>query len=182
MLRWFQKFQVDTTCFSCSPPDLNLVVINFMFCLYVIWPLPPGDNTIVVNKYIIILLSPLCVIFKFYIKPYTDSHRVYRGVEEIHHVVSRSPVEKLSSSSSSSSRICHGVGPLVDPFQFHVSGSLFKGLPWFLLPVGEECFITLGNLFRDILFTCCIQFPLYAINLSKIGVIFNSFAICAFLL
>ena len=28
-LRWFQKFQVATTCFSCSPPDLNLVVTNF---------------------------------------------------------------------------------------------------------------------------------------------------------
>ena len=35
MLRWFPKFQVPTTCFSCSPPDLNLVVTNFMFCLHV---------------------------------------------------------------------------------------------------------------------------------------------------
>ena len=35
MLRWFPRFQVATTCFSCSPPDLNLVVTNFMFCLYV---------------------------------------------------------------------------------------------------------------------------------------------------
>ena len=34
-------------------------------------------------------------------------------------------------------RICHGVGPLVDAFRSHVSRSLFKGLPWFLLPVGE---------------------------------------------
>ena len=42
-----------------------------------------------------------------------------------------------SSSSSSSSYICHGVGPLVDPFRSHVSRSLFKGLPWFLLPAGE---------------------------------------------
>jgi len=38
---------------------------------------------------------------------------------------------------SSSSYICHGVGPLVDPFRSHVSRSLFKGLPWFLLPAGE---------------------------------------------
>ena len=30
---------------------------------------------------------------------------------------------------SSSSYICHGVGPLVDPFRSHVSRSLFKGLP-----------------------------------------------------
>jgi len=41
------------------------------------------------------------------------------------------------SSSSSSSYIFHGVGPLVDLFQSNVSRSLFKGLPWFLLPVGE---------------------------------------------
>ena len=35
MLRCFPRFQVATTCFSCSPPNLNLVVINFMFCLHV---------------------------------------------------------------------------------------------------------------------------------------------------
>jgi len=35
MLRWFPKLQVATTCFSCSPPDLNLLVNNFMFCLHV---------------------------------------------------------------------------------------------------------------------------------------------------
>jgi len=31
MLKWFPRLQVATTCFSCSPPDLNLVVPNFMF-------------------------------------------------------------------------------------------------------------------------------------------------------
>ena len=35
MLTRFPTFQVATTCFSCSPPDLNLVVTNFMFCLHV---------------------------------------------------------------------------------------------------------------------------------------------------
>ena len=35
MLRWFPIFQVATTCFSCSPPDLNLVVNIFIFCLHV---------------------------------------------------------------------------------------------------------------------------------------------------
>ena len=35
MLRWFPKFQVATTCFSCSPPDLNSVVNNFIFCIHV---------------------------------------------------------------------------------------------------------------------------------------------------
>ena len=34
-LRRFPTFQVATTCFSCSPPDLNLVVTDFMFCLHV---------------------------------------------------------------------------------------------------------------------------------------------------
>ena len=29
------NFQVATTCFSCSPPDLNLVITNFMFCIHV---------------------------------------------------------------------------------------------------------------------------------------------------
>ena len=35
MLRWSPRFQVATTCFSCSAPDLNLVVTSFMFCLHV---------------------------------------------------------------------------------------------------------------------------------------------------
>ena len=35
MLRWFPRHQVATTCFSCSPPDLNLVETDFMFCIYV---------------------------------------------------------------------------------------------------------------------------------------------------
>ena len=35
MLRWFPKFQVATTCFPCSPPDLNLLVTNFVLCTHV---------------------------------------------------------------------------------------------------------------------------------------------------
>ena len=35
MLRWFPRLQVATTCFSCSPPDLNLLVTNFMLCIHV---------------------------------------------------------------------------------------------------------------------------------------------------
>ena len=37
----------------------------------------------------------------------------------------------------SSSYVCHGVRPLVDPFRSHVSRSVFRGLPRFLLPIGE---------------------------------------------
>ena len=35
ILRWCPTFQVATTCFSCSPPDLNLLVTNFIFCIHV---------------------------------------------------------------------------------------------------------------------------------------------------
>jgi len=35
MLRWSPRFQAATTCFSCSPPDLNLLVTNFIFCMHV---------------------------------------------------------------------------------------------------------------------------------------------------
>ena len=35
MLRRFPTFQVATTCFSCSPPDLNSEITNFMFCKHV---------------------------------------------------------------------------------------------------------------------------------------------------
>ena len=35
MLRWFPTFQVATTCFSCSPPNLNLLVTNFKICIHV---------------------------------------------------------------------------------------------------------------------------------------------------
>jgi len=35
MLRWFPRFQVATTCFSCSPPDLNLLVTDFIFCIHI---------------------------------------------------------------------------------------------------------------------------------------------------
>ena len=35
MLRWFPRLQVATTFFSCSPPDLNLLVTNFIFCIHV---------------------------------------------------------------------------------------------------------------------------------------------------
>ena len=56
MLRWFPIFQVATTCFSCSPPNLNLLVTNFIFCIHVKQPLPLGDNPIAVNIIIIIII------------------------------------------------------------------------------------------------------------------------------
>jgi len=36
ILRWFPRFQVATTCFSWSPPDLNLLVTSFVLCVHVI--------------------------------------------------------------------------------------------------------------------------------------------------
>jgi len=32
MLSWFPSFQVAVTCFSCSPPDLNFLVIFSYLC------------------------------------------------------------------------------------------------------------------------------------------------------
>jgi hypothetical protein len=51
MLWWFPPFQVASTCFSCSPPDLNSVVTNRLLSYYVKWPLSLGDNPTAVNKY-----------------------------------------------------------------------------------------------------------------------------------
>jgi len=51
MVRWFPWFQVATTCFSCSPPDLDLLATNSILCIHVELPLPPGDNPVAVNKY-----------------------------------------------------------------------------------------------------------------------------------
>ena len=45
------------------------------------------------------------------------------------HNIDNASFLKMIVISSSSSYICHGVGPLVDPFRSHVSGSLFKDLP-----------------------------------------------------
>ena len=35
MLRWFPTLQVATTCFSCSPPDVNFLDPYFIFCIHV---------------------------------------------------------------------------------------------------------------------------------------------------
>jgi len=35
MLRWFPRRQVATARFLCSPPDLNLLVTNFIFRIHV---------------------------------------------------------------------------------------------------------------------------------------------------
>jgi hypothetical protein len=53
MLRLLLCYQVATTCFSCSPPNLklNVSVASFICLLHVKWPLPPGDSPIAVNKY-----------------------------------------------------------------------------------------------------------------------------------
>ena len=76
-------------------------------------------------------------------------------------------------ASLSSSSIFHGIWPIVDPFLSRASRSLFNSLPWFLLPVGKYCFMSLGNLLRGIQFTWCIKFLLYSCSLSRIGVIWK---------
>jgi len=34
MLRWFPRFQVATTCFSCGPPNLNLLLTTVIICIH----------------------------------------------------------------------------------------------------------------------------------------------------
>jgi hypothetical protein len=74
----------------------------------------------------------------------------------------------------------HAVWPPGDPFRSHISRSLFNGLPWWLLPVGLQCFGIHCNLSRGILFIRCNQFLLYSCILSITGVIFHFFAVCLF--
>jgi len=77
-----------------------------------------------------------------------------------------------TSSSSSSSYIFHGVGPLVDPFRSQISRTLFKRLPWFLLPFGEYYFITLCMCLTLILLTWRIWWAPNNANKWQMG--FNS--------
>src|SRR5215470_13664259 len=67
MLRWFPPFQVASTCFSCSPPDLNSVVTNCLLPYYVKQPLPPGDNPTAVNKYYYYILYMFRAPFSVYL-------------------------------------------------------------------------------------------------------------------
>ena len=34
-VRFYPNLNIATSCFSCSPPDLNSVVTDFMFCMHV---------------------------------------------------------------------------------------------------------------------------------------------------
>jgi hypothetical protein len=103
--------------------------------------------------------------------------------------IPRSVLRRLRNVSDKSSHHNHHhhhhtsvmeLGHFVDPFRSHVSRSLFRGLPRFLLPVGEKRFIILGSLSRGILFKCCVQSLLYSCSLSRTGVISNSIAMCKF--
>ena len=129
---------------------------NFNLIASLVWR---GDNFVCYLK----TMSQMCQMF---VCSESDQRREEQGTR--------------SSSSLSSSYISHTVGPLVDPFRSHVSRSLLKVCYDSFCQLGSS--ITLGNLFRGILFTCCIQLLLYSSNLSKIGVILNSFALCAFVM
>ena len=83
-------------------------------------------------------------------------HHHHISVMELGHLLTRSCLTYPEVSS----KVCH------DSF-CQLGNSV--SLPWV-------------NLLQGILFTCCIQFLLHSSNLSKISVIFNSFAICAFVL
>jgi hypothetical protein len=36
MLRWFPRFQVATTCFSCSPPEIHFNQNDYTVAVYVL--------------------------------------------------------------------------------------------------------------------------------------------------
>ena len=61
MLRRFPTFQVATTCFSCSLPDLNSVVTYFMFYVHVKQLLPPRYIPIAVYYYYYLLMLGIVV-------------------------------------------------------------------------------------------------------------------------
>jgi len=96
-------------------------------------------------------------------------------------------------SSSSSSYICHGVGPLVDPFRSHVSRSLFKvchdsfcqlrnsvSLPWviyygaFYLHVVSSFSYIPVICPKLVLFLIPLQFVYLFCNLSEYNLLFFS--------
>jgi len=83
-------------------------------------------------------------------------------------------------SSSSSSYICHGIGPLVDPFRSHVSTSLFKGLLWFFCPLGRSVSLPWVIYFETFYLRVVSSFSCIPLVCPKICVIYNSFLICAF--
>jgi hypothetical protein len=50
LVRWLPSFQVATTCFSCSPPEIYFSIRTTTRLLYTCYkPLPPGSNPIVVE-------------------------------------------------------------------------------------------------------------------------------------
>ena len=100
---------------ECTPLHTDLLTLNA--------PMFPADVSkqimhppLLVREYCVQGLLPLSIFLPFY--------EVQSNDLSLHNKPRLS-----SSSSSSSSYICHGVGPLVDPFRSHVSRSLFKGLP-----------------------------------------------------
>jgi len=127
MLRWFPKFQVATTCVSCSPPDLNLLVTNFIFCIHVKQPLPPGDNTIEVNKYY------------FYFYYYKT---LYVLVVMMFYDQSDSPWE----SNSAETRFFHGVqiGTEANPASYSIWTGSFAGAKRTKRGVDHKLHLVLG--------------------------------------
>jgi hypothetical protein len=51
MLRWYPTFQDATTCYSCSPPDVNVHFSSTISssCNMCLKPLPPGESPIAVK-------------------------------------------------------------------------------------------------------------------------------------
>jgi len=86
------------------------------------------------------------------------------------------------SSSSSTSYICHGVGPLVDPFRSHVSRSLLKVYHDSFCQLGSSISLPWVIYFETFYLQFVSSFSCIPVICPKLELIFNSFAICAFVL
>jgi hypothetical protein len=95
---------------------------------------------------------------------------------------SSSSSSSSSSSLSSSSYICHRVRPLVDPFRSHVSRSLFKDVPWFLLPVVDSVSLPWVIYYEAFYLHVVSSFFYIPVICLKLMLFLTLFAICVFVL
>jgi len=111
MLRWFPRFQVATTCFSCSPPDLNLAVNHFhkSYCSTVHFRritsiYQPTNTHIISHKTLLkhfdmfrscqIIIRELCSLLKLCYSIPSSIRICKRGVVAAYHVVWECVVEQ----------------------------------------------------------------------------------------
>ena len=119
------KFYHDSFCQSDSSDSLPWVIYFEAFYLHIVSSF--SCIPVICPKFVL-FLTPLPFVHLF-----CNLSQVYPAVILMYFI----SAAIILPSSSSSPHICHAVRSPVDPFRSHVSRSLFRGLPRFLLPVGE---------------------------------------------